>query len=232
MLFLKIFGAIVLGIILILCIPVSVCAKYDETFEVKIKYLFLNIPVVPGKEKKKKHKKTKKVEHKEDGKTEKKTTPHKTKKDNILIEFYHNSGFSQTVKLIRDVANIVGKYLNSLFVRHLVVSELFLELVVAGDDSADTAEKFGKISAAVFPSLGFLSSKLKIRNRNVTVRPDFLGEKSTAKFHVELRFKPFWLLNSTIYAGIKLLLQFIKVASVNSNAKKTKQKYVKKSTEK
>ncbi|MBQ7653941.1 MAG: DUF2953 domain-containing protein [Clostridia bacterium] len=135
------------------------------------------------------------------------------------------------MKLIKDIADIVKKYLGSLFIKHLVVSELFLEMIVAGDDSADTGEKFGKISAAVYPSLAFLFSKLKIRKRNIVLRPDFLAEKSAAKFRVKIRFKPFWLLNSTIYAALKLLVQFINISAVNSKARSTKQKFVKKSTE-
>ena len=46
MIVLKILGAIILGIILVLCIPVSVCAQFDKTFEVKIKYLFLTFTVI------------------------------------------------------------------------------------------------------------------------------------------------------------------------------------------
>lgn len=231
MLFLKILCAVIIGVILVLCIPVTVLAQYDEKFEVKIKYLFLSLRVFPAGEKKKKPKKKKKKQKPSGKPTAEKSPAPKKKKTNPLLEFYNNSGFSGTLKLIRDVAGIVKKYLGSLFVRHLVVGELFLELDVAGKDSADVAEKFGKISAGVCPSLAFLQAHLKIKSRDITIRPDFLGEKSVAKFRVKLRFKPFWLLNSTIYAAVKLLVQFIKVAVVNSNAKKVKKKYIRKSTE-
>lgn len=227
--FLIILGAVLLGIMLFLCIPVSVCAQYDETFEVKAKFLFFDFSVIPSKEKKKKPEKTKKNTKKDDENKVEKSTTAKKNKNNVFLEFYYNSGFAQTVKLINEVANIIKKYLNSLFVRHLVVSEIYLDMIVAGEDSADTAEKFGKISAALYPSLAFLHSKLKIKNRDINVRPDFLAQNSAAKFRVKFRIKPFWLLNCSIYAGLKLLWKFIKVLCVNNNAKKVKQKYVKKS---
>ena len=235
MLFLKILVAILLGINLFLCIPLSVSAQYDESFEVKIKYLFFSIPLnVSAKEKRKKKKRKRKKGSDDSKKTVKtqKKKPDKAKKSNIFLDFYNNNGFFETVKLIKDTSGVVKKYLNSLFVRHLVVKELFLEMTVTGDDSADTAEKFGKISAAVYPSLGFLHSKLKIRNRNVKITPDFLGEKNKARFKVIISIKPFWLVYSSLHFALRLLVRFIKVMTSNANARRTKQKFVEKSAEK
>lgn len=229
MLFLKILVAIILGINLVLLIPLCVSVQYDEKIDVKIKYLFFNVPFPVNKRKKK----TKQIknEKKETEKSENKPSE-KRKKNNIFLDFYNNNGFYETVKLINDTAGVIRKYVNSLFVRHLVVKELFLELTVCGDDSADTAEKFGKISAVVCPSLGFLHSKLKIRNRNVQIIPDFIGDESKARFKVRISIKPFWLLYSSLYFGLRLLIRFIKVTTSNANAKRNKQKFIEKSEEK
>lgn len=229
MLFLKILVAIILGINLILCIPLCISVQYDEKIDFKIKYIFFNVKL-PVNKKKNKSKKIK-DEKKETDNSENKPSVNK-KKSNIFLDFYNNNGFCETVKLINDTAVVVRKYVNSLFVRHLVVKELFLELTVCGDDSADTAEKFGKISAVVCPSLGFLHSKLKIRNRNVQIIPDFLGDESKARFKVRINIKPFWLLYSSLYFGLRLLIRFIKVTTSNANAKRNKQKFIEKSEEK
>ena len=73
-----------LGIILVLCIPVSVCAQFDKTFEVKIKYLFLTFTVIPGKEKKKKEKPEKETKKNEVAAGKKEPTAAKQKKTIFL----------------------------------------------------------------------------------------------------------------------------------------------------
>lgn len=231
MLALKIIAIIIVAIMLILCIPVSVYAKYDEISEFKIKYLFFKMDIFPLSEKPKKEKK-KKEEKKPDKdkdkkKSEKKTE--KTQKDNFLVSFYNNAGFDETLKLIKDVAGVLKDYLGCLFVKHIVVKKFYLNLLVAGDDSAQTAEKFGKVCAAVCPSIAFLESNLKIKDRKINIRPDFINEENEAKFVVKINIKPFWVVNSSIYFALRLLKRFVKIAKINNQSNSIKKKFVKKS---
>ena len=214
-----------------MCIPVSVCAHYNEEFELKIKYLFLSFQLIPSKNKKNKKQKVKKnksVEKAKDENSSKKGS-NKKKKSNILTEFYYNNGFFETVDLIKDAAGVLKDYLHSLLIRHLVIKHFYLQLIVAGDDCAETAEKFGKLSAAVYPSLAFLDNHLKIKDRIIVIKPDFIDEENSARFSLKLSVKPFWIINSSLYFALRLLKRFIKVTVSNTNAKRNTQKFIAKS---
>lgn len=221
-----IIAAIVIAVlIVILHIPFTFKVSYDVQFQMKVKYLFFEYDLLNKKSGKKKKDKKSSVNAQSNKKTEKS----KTKKDNMFVNFYYNNGFMETVRLILDTAKVVKEYLNSLLVKHLVVKKFFLYLNIAGSDSADTAEKYGKISGAVYPALGFLFSKLKIKKSKVRLNPDFLGEKSEAKFVCHVSFKPFWVINSSIFAAVRILIRLLKVVTSNNENKKIKNKYISKS---
>ena len=114
-------------------------------------------------------------------------------------------------------------------IKHLVVKKFYLNLLVAGDDSAQTAEKFGKVCAAVCPSIAFLESNLRISDRKINIRPDFINEENEAKFVVQINIKPFWVVNSSIYFALRLLKRFFKIAKINNQSNSIKKKFVKKS---
>ena len=147
----------------------------------------------------------------------------------MFVSFYNNSGFHETVRLIADVAKVVKEYMNSLLIKHIVVKEMKLNLTVCGDDSADTAIKSGKISSAVYPSLGFLMSHLKVKKHDIKIIPDFINDESKASFYVCINIKPFWVINSSLYFALRMLKRLFKMIRVNSNASYIKNKYVKKS---
>lgn len=224
-----IIAAIVIAfLIVILHIPFTFKVSYDVQFQMKVKYLFFEYDLLNKKSDKKKKKK----KHKKslvNAPSSKKTEKSKTKKDNMFVNFYYNNGFIETVRLILDTAKVVKEYLNSLLVKHLVVKKFYLYLNIAGSDSADTAEKYGKISSVVYPALGFLFSKLKVKKSKVRLNSDFLGDKSEAKFVCYVSFKPFWVINSSIFAAVRILIRLLKVVTSNNENKKIKNKYINKS---
>ena len=227
--------AIIFSLSLISFIPITVKASYDEEFNVSLSYTFFNKSLIPSvkKKQKKKNKKDKKTTDKntkkEKSKKTKKEKSKKTKKDNMFVSFYNNSGFLETVKLISDVAKVVREYAHSLLIKRLVVKELKLNLTVCGDDSADTAVKFGEISSAVYPSLGFLISHIRVKKHNINIKPDFINNESKASFYVCIKIKPFWAISSSLYFALRMLKRLFKMIKVNSSASNIKNKYVKKS---
>ena len=219
--------AIIFSLSLISFIPITVKASYDEEFNVSLSYTFFNKSLIPSV--KKKQKKKNKKDKKTTDKNTKKEKSKKTKKDNMFVSFYNNSGFLETVKLISDVAKVVREYAHSLLIKRLVVKELKLNLTVCGDDSADTAVKFGEISSAVYPSLGFLISHIRVKKHNINIKPDFINNESKASFYVCIKIKPFWAISSSLYFALRMLKRLFKMIKVNSSASNIKNKYVKKS---
>ena len=223
--------ATILSLTLVSFIPITIKASYDENFSVSLNYLFFKKTLIPTAEKKNKAKKSKKTtdENSKNKKTKKTKKTEKIKKDNMFVSFYNNSGFHETVRLIADVTKVVKEYMNSLLIKHIVVKEMKLNLTVCGDDSADTAIKSGKISSAVYPSLGFLMSHLKVKKHDIKIIPDFINDESKASFYVCINIKPFWVINSSLYFALRMLKRLFKMIRVNSNASNIKNKYVKKS---
>lgn len=219
-------------IIVLFLIPVRVTAHYDGTFEMYVQYLFLKIKLFPQKEKEDKPKKEKKIKDKKQ-KTEEKLKENKPKEkgDNIFLTFYKNQGFEGTIRLIADTLNAVGGLFGGIF-KHFVFRELYLEMKVSGSDAAETAIKYGKISSAVFPAMGLICSKARVKKYNIDISPDFLAVKDEAVFHFQFGLSPIFVTNSVIAAGFKLfknvLLKLIKSQNADNKDKKTFEKQVKK----
>ena len=193
MIVLYILLAIIILIAAILSIKVSVIADYSQNFYLKVKYLFLEISVYPSSGKKAKKEKPAE-ETKEDVPSQEEQGAKKGGK-NPIKTFLENEGVSGVIGLINDTARIIGGFFGSIF-RHVIFDELFLTIVVGGRDAADTAIKYGRVSASVFPPLGYICSHAKVKKYDADVSPDFLADVSTAEFHVKISFRPIFLLRS------------------------------------
>lgn len=231
---------IILFIIVLFLIPVRVTAHYEDTFEMSVQYGFIRLKLFPQKEKKNENKKTKKKKDKPENtqekpdsqnKKNKKDKNDKVKKDNIFVTFYKNQGFEAVIQLIADAMGATTGMFGGIF-RHFVFRELYLEMKISGPDAAATAIKYGQISAAVFPAMGYICSKAKVRKYNVDISPDFLAVKDKAMFHFQFGLCPIFVTNSVIAAGFKLfknvLLKLIKAQNADNKDKKSIEKQVKK----
>lgn len=231
---------IILFIIMLFLIPVRVTAHYEGSFEMYIKYGFLKIKLFPQKEKKnKKNKKEKPKKDKAENTKQAENTENKKPKDkekkenseNIFLKFYRTQGFDATLQLIADAMNATTGIFGGIF-RHFVFRELYLEMIISGPDAAQTAIKYGRISSAVFPAMGYLCSKAKVKKYDIDISPDFLAVKDEAMFHFQFGLCPIFVTNSVIVAGFKLfknvLLKLIKVNNEDNKDKKTLEKQVKK----
>ncbi len=217
---------IIIFIVVLFLIPVRVTAHYEGSFEMYVKYLFLKIKLFPKEEKEKKPKKEKKDK---DDKPKKEEKP-KEKGDNIFLTFYKNQGFEGVIRLIADALNAVGGMFGGIF-KHFVFRELYLEMKIAGSDAAETAIKYGKISSAVFPAMGLLCSKARVKKYNIDLSPDFLAVKDEAMFHFQFGISPIFVTNAVIAAGFKLfkdvLLKLVKSQNADNKDKKNFEKKVK-----
>lgn len=218
--------AIIVLIAAVLSIKVSLIADYSKSFHLNVKYLFLDIPVYPQGEKKPKKEKEKKEEETPPAEEEQKA---KKGGPNPIKTFMNNEGVSGVIGLINDAVRILKGFFGSIF-RHVVFDQLFLTIVVAGRDAADTAIKYGRVSSAVFPQLGYICSHMKVKEYDADVSPDFLADVSTAEFHFKISFRPIFLVGAALALAVKLLfkvvfkLLFSKPQSSDNNINKNKVK--------
>lgn len=210
---------IILGIIAFLIILLSVkfviTVHYEDDITVSLGWLFLKFNLLPMKEKEKKPKKEKK-EKKPEENSEVIPEP-KEKKDNMFVRFYRNRGVSGVVQLLKDAAKALGGGFKRMG-RAFLFEELFVSMTVGAGDSAQTAIKYGKVCSALYPSLGFICSNMKVKDYKVNVLADYCGEKTTVEFVTKTAFIPRALINAGIALVFSLLKQLLKVVISNNKS--------------
>ena len=204
---------IILGIIaliiILFSIKVSVTAEYADSFSLDVQWLFIKLHIFPQTEeqKAKKEEKNKKKKKPEEEKKEE-DKPSEPKK-NIFKEFYENQGFGATVELIQTAAAQLGGFMGSIY-RAFVIENLKLLLKVSsGDDAAQNAIKYGKVCSAVYPSMGFICSNMKVKKYEVNVVPDFISQENKAQFALSLSVRPIKLTNAVVVLAFRLLFKVL-----------------------
>jgi hypothetical protein len=186
---------------------VTVIIDYAENTVVKIKYLFLGFNVVdtskPPKEKKPKKKKEEPPE--EEPVQEDKP---KTKGNSLLKQIYTDHGYDGIIKMLNGIKTSLGGFFGRLY-KTLVFDELYITMVTAGSDAADTAIKHGKLCAWAYPILGKLVSTSKVKKYDFDFCPDFLAQKSTANAYVRLHVTPIHITNAVVVLAVQLLFKVI-----------------------
>lgn len=179
---------IVLGILalllLLLLLPVHVSLRYRDGLQVRVRYTFVSLRVYPRPEKPAKTKKKKQKAEKAAGAGR---GAGKEEPEGMLAqleELLKEDGVSAVAAYLQSMAKLAADVLRRAL-RVIVVDRLEARLIVVGEDAAETAVRYGKICAAVFPAQAVLETVMKVRRRQIRVEPGFLQEKSSAA--VELR---------------------------------------------
>lgn len=209
-----ILGTIAL-IVILFSIKVSMTAEYADSFSLDVQWLFIKLHIFPQTEEQKAKKAAKKAKKEE---KKKKKKPEKEKKEedkpsepkkNIFKEFYENQGFGATVELIQTAAAQLGGFMGSIY-RAFVIENLKLLLKVSsGDDAAQNAIKYGKVCSAVYPSMGFICSNMKVKKYEVNVVPDFISQENKAQFALSLSVRPIKLTNAVVVLAFRLLFKVL-----------------------
>lgn len=227
MLFLKILLGIILFFVLILSVKFRVTVHSEDGVDLTVRWLFLKFKILPKKEKpeKKKKKKKKKEDTKEDKKKDEtvpEPKPPKAKKkgDNIFVRFYHNNGVEGVVDLIKRFSEALKTGMGKVM-KSFTFEELYISLLVGAGDSAETAIKYGKTCAAVFPAMGLITDTMRVNKYSLDVNPDFIYGKNNARLHVQLSVIPRRLINSFIGLGVRIVFKVVLEFLKGSKAKKT-----------
>ncbi len=207
-------AAVALIIFILFSVNLSFIIDYSDKTVVTLKYLFLKIPLVdtskPKKEKKKKKKKKKTDEEKpEEPKAEDEEKKKDEPKGNGLIkQLYLDQGYDGIEKMFRALGNSLGSFFGSVY-KNLVVDELYITMITAGGDAADTAIKHGKLCAWLFPVLGKFVSTCKVKNYDIDISPDFLATKSEAFVYAKIHFTPRVIINSVLVLALRLVFKVL-----------------------
>ncbi len=204
-------------LVLLLILPVFVRLQYQEELTVCVR--MFGIPVYRFSSERKKPdklKQPKKKKDKPDGKAKiKKKEKEKTGFLADMAQQFKTEGVSAVLGTVKALAVLAVGALKRVL-KSVTVDRLQLQLIIASEDAAATAQNTGKVCAVLYPSLTVLQGVLRIRRRAVTVTPDYLGEKGRVSADVRLHVIPIRIL----WAALWTVLKFGTVFDHNSkNAK-------------
>lgn len=212
MIVLKIIGWVLLGIlaliVLALCIKLQITAEYsDENTHVTMKWLFLTIPLYPKKPKPPKPEEEKPEEEKTEEETPEEGKP-AAKKESFLHLLYRTHGVDGIIELTRKLFSYLNSFLGGLF-KSLVVEELYLDARCAKGDAAETAIYYGEVCSALWPMLGALASKCKLKKYDINIYPDYLARFSSASFFAKCRVYPIYVTGITLALVGRLVFKLL-----------------------
>jgi len=211
----SILGLVVLIILILLPMRVRAVVKFDENDGFRLWAglgpILLKLFPRSKKQKKKASEKAKKATEKtaeEFAEDPLKTVEKEITDDGEKTEEKpKKKGFGDYIKALKflDYIDILEKATKH-FLSKIYFQKLYLDITVASNDAAKTAQMYGKLDAAIFPLLGFLDSKKKIKDGEVHIHPDFTSEKLKTVLDTEVCFRLF----RALHAGIIILIYIYK----------------------
>ena len=195
------------AIVLILAVlPLGVCIRYNDAgFLLKVIAGPLKITVFPRKRKQKKQKKkpdqVKKGQQIESSASEEEpprppeAQPEQKEKGGSLTRF---------LPLIKLGLRFLGD-----FRRKLRLDNLYLRLILAGDDPCDLAVNYGRIWAAVGNLMPRLERLFVIKKRDIQVECDFAASETCVVAHLDITITLGRLLALALVYGVRVLIEFL-----------------------
>ena len=192
---------LLLLLIVALSIPIYGHIAYDGEMLVKVRVLGIPVTLAPRPEKKVSSRNQKRKTQKAPKKAEEK--PSKFKE---LMSLMKQDDLAGTLHFLREVARLAAKTVGRAL-RAITVKRMDLQLLIATEDPAVTAQRYGQVCGVLYPALAGIEHVVKMHHRNLRVEPNFLMEKSVVRFDVRLKVSVWRLLG----AGIALLWGFLMI---------------------
>ena len=198
-------GAILLALAVL---PLGVRIRYNDAgFVLKVIAGPLKITVVPGRKKPKKQKikqnKQKAAQAAESAGSEERP-PQPPKAQPVQKE--RGGSLTRFLPLVKLGLKFLGD-----FRRKLRLDNLYLRLILAGDDPCDLAVNYGRIWAAVGNLMPQLERLFVIKKRDIQVECDFTATELCVVAHLDITITLGWLLVLALYYGIRILFEFLSI---------------------
>lgn len=167
-------------LLLLLFLPVTVEAAYQEELTLKIRYLFFRFLVLPAKTKEEAEDKSPK-EKKEKVKEE---TDKKKKKI--------------TLDSVLEILELAKQALSSLrdplgwFLRKIRYRNLWFHIMVCQEDAHQTALRYGQVQAIFHSVFSLLRSCMDIQTTDIQIDADFIGEEEHFSGGIKVKIRPLY----------------------------------------
>lgn len=206
MLAIKIIGGGLLVLLILLLCPLRLEVAFEDQFFLTLRYLFLRIPLVPGKEK------PEEPAEEEEAKEEREGEEGESALDKLKA-IVRRTGFSGFVKSLLQLAGLAVSSAKRLF-SHLRWKRFDLYLRVGGaQDAGAAAIQYGELSAGVYPAVALLLGKAPPRQKGVTVDLDYDQEENLVRFSAKLSLLPIFAAReacSLLIHGVPILWKLLR----------------------
>ena len=187
-------------------LPLGVRIRYNDAgFVLKVIAGPLKITVFPRKKKPKKQK-DRQRKQKAAGTAEPAVSGEKPAQPQKIQPEKKEKGGSLTRFL--PLVKLGLKFLGD-FRRKLRLDNLYLRLILAGDDPCDLAVNYGRIWAAVGNLMPQLERLFVIRKRDIQVECDFTVAETTVVAHLDISITLGRLLALVIFYGVRILFELL-----------------------
>lgn len=199
---LSILGGVLLFLLLLLLLlfilslfPVSLRVAYrEEKLTVTGHYLFLSIPLVPGKEEEK-------PDEEEEEKEPEEKKPKEKKPIKEQLAQWKELG-AKGLELLKTSKRALTTVKN-----HLIFYKIQIFALVGGEDAHQIGEEYGAHSAIIGSAMGLLYQFFHVKEPIIWLQPDFLATKSEYDISFRVKIKPIFAL----VAGLGLLTKIVKL---------------------
>lgn len=177
LLILKIILGVIAALLALLLVPVRLSAVFDGDLKVSLYLLFFKLRLYPGPAF------FERMRLK--GQRKRKEEPELPRAEKVLKE--------EGVRAVIEYYLQIGRLLKSAaerLMRAITVDRLYLDILVASGDAAQTAIDYGKVCAVVYPVQALIESKMRVRRRAINISTDFLHDSGELKADIRLHAVP------------------------------------------
>ena len=201
--------------------PFSIELEYIDEVKIKVGYIFPLIKILPKKssteEESEEETDTEEADtdesEEETAETEKNSVKKpKSKKKNKFREvwqFMKKQGLDGMIELLKDITALILKLVDTI--RRHIVMKTRLDLVVVGEDAADTALKFGYACSAIYPLLSLIDRHTKLKKYEEYIDAGFKADKTQVRFLLKAHIMPVFVIIGVVAALIDGIRIFRKI---------------------
>lgn len=190
-------GGLILLLLLLTLIPVRAELRFQGEFTLVAKYLFLRIPLLPGKPGE---------ETEEEPQEEKPEEPGKPSALDRVKASLKREGLGGFLQALGELIKLLGRA-SAGILKRLKLRRFDLYLCVAGaGDAAAGAVLYGKVAAGVYSACGGLFTLMPCKRKGVTVDLGYELWESRVDFSAELSIRPIF----AIWEGLRLTIKSLK----------------------
>ena len=201
--------------------PFSIELEYRDEVKLKVGYIFPLIKILPKKssteeesEEETDTEESDTDESEEETAETEKTTGKKSKsrkknKFREVWQFTKKQGLDGMIELLKDITALILKLVDTI--RQHIVMKTRLDLVVVGEDAADTALKFGYACSAIYPLLSLIDRHTKLKKHEEYIDAGFKAEKTQVRFLLKAHIMPVFVIVGVVAALIDGIRIFRKI---------------------